>query len=203
LLLVFIVPLITRADANYGYGAYGACSYGVACPTSTTLTITSSSSVSLNVTFSGGSNACAIGSDNVTVTTDNSTGYKLYLMGLNSSGYLTGATNISSTTATETTATGLANNTWGYRIDDTTSLGTNFGSGPTTSSTNPSSANFAQVPYPWTNTTAVTSMDLIESPTTAQSGGKITPVWYGICVDTSIPSGSYTNTIIYTAVTNP
>jgi len=124
-------------------------------------------------------------------------------MGLNSSGYLTGSTNISSTTYTRTTSTGLPYNTWGYRIDDTSSLGTNFGAGPTTTSTNPNAVNFAKVPYPWTNTAPVSNMDLIESPSTAQTGGKSTVVWYGICANTTIPSGAYTDTVIYTAITNP
>jgi hypothetical protein len=169
-----------------------------------TLQISSGSSASLNVSFTASvSNACAINSDNVTVTSGNSTGYKLYLMGLNSSGYLTGSTNISSTTYTRTTSTGLPYNTWGYRIDDTSSLGTNFGAGPTTTSTNPNAVNFAKVPYPWTNTAPVSNMDLIESPSTAQAGGKTTKVWYGICANTSIPSGAYTDTVIYTAITNP
>jgi len=201
LLLIFIVPIGINADSNYSNGSYGSCAYGVAC--SSTLSITSGGTVSLNVVFSNLSSACKINSDSVTVATNNSTGYKLYLMGLNSSGYLTGSTNISSTTYTRTTSTGLPYNTWGYRIDDTSSLGTNFGAGPTTTSTNPNAVNFAKVPYPWTNTAPVSNMDLIESPSTAQAGGKSTVVWYGICANTTIPSGAYTDTAIYTAITNP
>jgi hypothetical protein len=29
-----------------------------------------------------------------------------------------------------------------------------------------------------------------------------TTVWYGVCADSSVPAGSYTTTITYTAVTN-
>ena len=198
LLLIFIVPIAINADSTYGSGLYGGCTYSTC-----TLQISSGSTASLNVSFTSGiSNACAINNDNVTVTTGNSTGYKLYLMGLNSSGYLTGSTNISSTTYTRTTSTGLPYNTWGYRIDDTSSLGTNFGSVTTTISTDPHTANFAKVPFPWTSS-ANPPGDIIEYPTTSQYTGKTTKVWYGICVITTIPSGAYNDTVIYTAITNP
>lgn len=201
LLLIFIVPLVIRADANFGSNSYGACSYGVACPS--TLILTTNSNVSLAVAFNGSSSACSISNDNVTTTTTNSTGYNLYLMGVNSSGYLSGSTNINSTTYTNTTSTGLPYNSWGYRIDDSGTLGTNFGSGPTTTSTNPHTANFAKVPYPWTSSSPLSNMNLISAPTTAQPSGNTTVVWYGVCANTTIPSGSYSDTIVYTAVTNP
>jgi hypothetical protein len=194
LTLIFTIPLITKADSNYGASTYGTCSYGVACATST-ISITTNSNLSLTVNFS--SSNCAISSDSVVVTTNNSTGYKLFLYSQNASSYLTGAQNINPTTGTMASPIALASNTWGYRVNYNSSRSTdfanvvNFGAGPSTTS-----STFAKV-------LATNPGDNIINTSTSYSSGDTTSVTYGVCANTSLPSGSYTDTIIYTAATNP
>lgn len=179
LLLIFVIPLVTRADSNYGVSAYGTCSYGSACPSS--LTISSSNSLSMSINFTSGN--CGSSSDSVVVSTSNSTGYKLFLYSQNASSYLSGPSNISPTTGTVVSPINLASNTWGYRVDGVL----NFGTGQTT---------YARV-------LATNPGDNIINRTTAYPSGDTTTVQYGVCANTSIPSGSYSDTIIYTAATNP
>ena len=123
---------------------------------------------------------------NVNVTTNVKGGAELYLgmAGDTTALYLDGDTtstarNIASAT-TETTYDNMVANTWGYSIDDIT-----YGGVPAASS---EAAIIANV-----NGGAVGT----------ESGGVITgsvPVYFAAKVDTSIPSGSYANTIVYSAI---
>lgn len=157
------------------------------------ITITTSSPVNINVTPTTGA-VLSSASDTVTVSTNNSTGYTLSLE-------MNGATNTlakgTDTIAAHTAAPGgtpsdLATNSWGFRVDGIT----NFGTGPTTAETNvtASARTWAGVPAKGSPFTIKT--------TSAPLANSTTSVWYAMKADTSKPSGTYTNTVLYTAVTN-
>ena len=178
------------STGTYGSGKYGSCDYGVAC----TISITSNGTVSLNVTPTS-SGVCTIQSDNATVTTDDSNGYTLTLADSSTSTSLTnGPYSISATSGTFASPTTLSANHWGYRVDGVGS----FGSGPTSSQNNASP--------PGTTFSAIESStftpDTIASTSSAADPGVSTTVWYGACSDTTVASGAYTTSVIYTAVAN-
>ena len=87
----------------------------------------------------------------------------------------------------------MATNTWGYRVD---SLG-GFGSGPTSSQNSAAisgSIKFAAVP-------ATASPNTLKT-TSGTASNDTTTVWYGVAADTSQPSGTYTDSVTYTATAN-
>src|SRR5579875_2707144 len=79
------VPYVAADSSTYGMGTYGSCSYN-----SCGVSITSSGSVSLNITPAA-STTCTVGSDSVSVTTDSSSGYTLQLADGDTSNQLSGA----------------------------------------------------------------------------------------------------------------
>ena len=85
----------------------------------------------------------------------------------------------SSTTSNPTTLDNLATNTWGYSLDNT-----NYSGVPTIDSPN-----------------HIASIDGVNTGTTSSGVISATiPVYYVAKVDTSIPSGSYANSVTYLAV---
>jgi hypothetical protein len=179
----------TTDSTTYGSGNYGNCDYG-----SCTITLSSSGSVTANVTPSAGG-ACTVQSDAVTVTTDSTTGYTLTATtSSTSTGMTSGGNTIPSTTATQASPSVLTSERWGFRVDG---LG-GFGSGPTTAQTNGSipSLTFAGMP------SSSGTPDQLASTSSPASSGATTNVWYGVCADTGIPSGTYSVSVLYTAVTN-
>ena len=84
-----------------------------------------------------------------------------------------------STTSNPTTLDNLATNTWGYSLDNT-----NYSGVPTIESPN-----------------HIASIDGVNTGTTSSSVISATiPIYYAAKVDTSIPSGSYANSVTYLAV---
>ena len=85
----------------------------------------------------------------------------------------------SSTTSNPTTLDNLATNTWGYSLDST-----NYSGVPTIESPN-----------------HIASIDGVNTGTTSSGVISATiPIYYAAKVDTSIPSGSYANSVTYSAV---
>ncbi|MFZ1812667.1 MAG: hypothetical protein WAU02_04115 [Candidatus Saccharimonadales bacterium] len=166
---------------------------------STSIGITTSGTVTLNIIpVSGGSQTTA--SDTVTVTTNNATGYNLKLKDADATTTLTNGGNsiAASTNTTWGTPAILSNNTWGYGIASGTS-------GLTASS------NFSAAYSALTDQTTdahlflgVTATDQLLRTTAAAAGsGDVTTVWYSAKADTTKAIGTYTDTVTYTAVTNP
>ena len=202
--IIFIASLLTvfaylsttntvHADTTdstvYGSGNYGNCDYG-----SCTITLSDSGLGSMAVVPSPAGN-CTVNSDTLSVTTDSTTGYSLTMTtATTSSAMQSGANSITASTGTSSVPTTLAMNTWGYRVDSFAG----FGSGPTTSESSGSvpSVTFAGVPASNQTATQVASSSSPANPTVH------TTAWYGVCANTSLPSGTYTATITYTAVTN-
>ncbi|MCL1929912.1 hypothetical protein FWF93_02140 [Candidatus Saccharibacteria bacterium] len=115
----------------------------------------------------------------LTVTTNNTTGYLLQIeMNSINKSLLSGANAITATT-NGTTAAALQNDTWGY----------NFGT------TNVAASTFLTIPTQGTPST------IASSSTTANAVA--TYVTFGAQPTASLPSGTYTGEVLYTAVVNP
>jgi hypothetical protein len=159
---------------------------------STINVFTTSGTVSLNATPTG-SGVQSTASDTVTVSTNNSSGYTLSVAETNaSSSLVSGSNSIAATSGTFASPTALTANKWGYRVD---SLGS-FGNGPTSAISNAAigSLTYAAVP-------ATASPQVLKTTATTATNNTTT-VWYSLAVNTSVPSGTYTNSVTYTAVTN-
>ncbi len=183
---VGIIPVATYAVSNTANTVVNAT-------IASTISITSSGTVNLGITpVTGGSQTTA--SDTVGVSTNNSSGYTLSLKDADATLTLVNGSNtIANSSNTYASPAILANNTWGYRVDSATIGG--FGAGPTTATANQTSnsATFS----------GIHSTDDIIKQTTTTTSGDNTLVWYSAKADTSKPNGTYTDTVTYTATTNP
>lgn len=153
---------------------------------------TTSGTVNVDVAPSGAGSQ-TIASDTVTVSTNNVAGYILKLAEAGaSSNLVSGSDTIPASAGTQASPVVAAVNTWGYRVDGVGG----FGAGPTTAASNQAigSRTFAAVPATGSPNTLKT--------TSAPATNDTTTVWYQVTADTSTPPGTYTNTVIYTAVTN-
>ena len=154
---------------------------------------TSSGTVAINTTPTAGG-VQTINNDVITVSTNDSAGYTLKLAETTATATLTsGGNTIAASAGNQAVPIVQAVNTWGYRVD---SIG-GFGAGPTSGASNAAisgSIKFAAVP-------ATASPDTIKTTATTASSDT-TSVWYGVAVNTSTPSGTYTNSVTYTATAN-
>ena len=136
------------------------------------LSITATGNLDLNVTPTA-EGAFTSGDIAVSVITNSATGYKLYLSSNSAeTALVNGAANASiSTISSPATSANMTNNTWGYTLSD---------------AFNPVPANTAPEMIKETSTAAVSAAD-------------VTTVTVGAKVDTSIASGAYSNTLLFTA----
>lgn len=117
--VVMSSPIICLAQP-YGKGLYGIIKYG----SETSLSISTNGNISIPITPDT-SGVLATGSSNVTVTSTDAKGYKLYIRPLNS----TNMNNLGTLLPTSANATlaPLAVNTWGYNTDGSSNfLGANI-----------------------------------------------------------------------------
>jgi hypothetical protein len=107
---------------------------------------------------------------------------------------LTGPASIAANSSTSSSPTALTANTWGYRVDSVDG----FGAGPTSvvSSGSIPSLTFAGVPIS-SGTPA-----LIRTTSTNDTSPVNTSVWYGVCANSVLQSGAYTDGVTYTALIN-
>lgn len=158
-----------------------------------TISISTSGTVTLAITPTASGSATSA-SDTVSVSTNNSTGYNLTLASSSAQVTLTnGGNSIAASSGTQASPVTLANNTWGYRVD---SAG-GFGSGPTSAQSNVTSLSNT-----WAGIPASGSPNTLKTTATT-AAADTTVVWYGAKVDTTKPNGTYSNTVTYTATTNP
>lgn len=157
-----------------------------------TISITTSSTVTINVTpVSGGSQSSA--SDTVTVATNNSSGYSLTLADSDANTSLVnGGNTISAHTGTQASPTALANNSWGYAVGGAGGFDASYSA---LSNVTSSASKWAGVPASGSANTLKT--------TSSTTSGDATTVWYSVKADTSKANGTYTDTVTYTATTNP
>jgi hypothetical protein len=158
------------------------------------ISVGSSTTVALSITpASGGSISSA--SDTVTVNTNDSAGYNLTLSdGDTNTSLVNGVNTITAHSGTQAVPTTMTtNNKWGYRVDNVGGFGA--GPGAVLNSVASSSLTWAGVP-------SSSSPNTLKSPTSPSGvGGDTTTVWYATRVDQTIPSGTYTDTVTYTATT--
>jgi hypothetical protein len=154
---------------------------------------TSSGTVNINATPTSGG-VQTIANDVITVSTNDSSGYTLKLAETGAgTTLLSGSNTIAAISGTQASPAYETAGTWGYRVD---SIG-GFGAGPTSSVSNAAiSATLKFAPVPVT-----ASPDTIKTTATTASSDT-TNVWYGVAVNTSTPSGTYTNSVTYTATAN-
>lgn len=158
------------------------------------ISMTTSGTVAIPITPTGAGSASSA-SDTVTVNSNNSTGYNLTLSDSDTTLTLAGpsASTLAAHTGTFASPTTMLNNSWGYRID---SSGT-FGAGPTSSQTN--QANLAGT---WAGLPSSASQTTVKS-TAVVATNDVTTVWYGAKADSTKVNGVYTDSVTYTATTNP
>lgn len=156
-----------------------------------TISMTSSGTVTLNVLpVSGGAQTSA--SDTVSVSTNHAAGYNLSLANNDANTALVnGAATLTAHTGTFAAPTALANNTWGYAVAG----GAFDASYAVLTNATGSATKWAGVP-------ASASPQILKTTATTASGDSTT-VWYAAKVDTSKANGTYTDTVVYTATTNP
>ncbi|MEO8785133.1 MAG: hypothetical protein ABI221_02350 [Candidatus Saccharimonadales bacterium] len=173
----------------YGSGTYGNCTYD-GC----SITITTSGTINIDALPTAGG-SCTTQKDTVAVLTHSGTGYSLTATSsTTNTNLVSGGNNIPTSGGTIASPSPLSNS-WGLRVDG---LG-GFGAGPTTPQTNgtTSSVGFAGLPP-----SSGTPLSL--ASTTGYNASTVnTSVWYGICANTTVPSGTYTSSVLYTAVVNP
>jgi hypothetical protein len=133
-------------------------------------------------------------SDTVTVSTNDSSGYTLTLNETTgSSALVSGGNTIPAITgSTFASPVALTANTWGYRVDGAGG----FGAGPTSGLSSAAIGTVKYAPVP-----ATASPQTLKTTATTASND-VTTVWYSVAVNTSTPTGTYTNGVTYTATAN-
>ncbi len=187
------------AGTTYTFRVSAINSAGTSPPSTTAtgtplfITLSSLPSVSLTVTPDS-SGRISSQYNTTTVSTNNAIGYTLQLSTTTTNRNLTrsgGSDTITPSSGSINSPTSLANNTWGFRVDN---LGS-FGSG-TFLETNLTSSTFS-----WAGVPASTLPATIKT-TNSTASNDPTIVWYAMKAAADRPSGNYTNTILYTAVVN-
>lgn len=154
--------------------------------------LSTSGTVNVNVTPTAGG-AQTTAADTVTVSTNDTAGYTLKMSSSSATTSLvSGSNNVTATTGTAAAPVALTSGQWGYRVDGQSG----FGAGPTSAINSAAigTVTYAGVPA---STTPVT---LLTTATTASNAA--TSVWYSVAANTSVPSGTYTGTVTYTATAN-
>lgn len=182
--IAFLPVVVSAASTSANTVINASINAVISMTTSTPIT------VSLTPTPAG---VVSSSSDAVSVSTNNSIGYTLTLEDVDSNTNLVnGGNNITAHAGTQASPTALANNTWGYRVVGVGGFGAGAYSGE--SNNGSSSSTWAGVPVSGSPNTL--------KSTSSTATNDITTVWYGVRVNTSLPSGTYTDTVTYTATTN-
>lgn len=131
--------------------------------------------------------------DTVSVSTNNESGYTLTLETNTADRNLNNASeSITPSSGTLNSPAPLADNTWGYRVDAAGGF-----TGTTVAETNVTSSA-----HDWAGVPESGNGDTIKTTTTTASNDE-TDVWYAMSADSSMPSGTYSNTVVYTATAQP
>lgn len=166
-----------------------------------TITLTTTSqgtgnNVDLNLT-PGGTPVLTSASDTLTVNTNSTAGYLLTLADGDATNALTHTVTSSYTIAAQggTVPATLASNTWGFAVPGKTLGGQSFDASyaAETNSTT-STSKWGAVPAPASPYTL--------KSTSATATNDQTVVWYAAKVDSSKPTGTYTDQVVYTATAN-
>jgi hypothetical protein len=129
-------------------------------------------------------------SDIISVSTNNTAGYTLTLADSDATTNLvSGGNNITATSGTTTTPAALGTNKWGFALPGTPFDTTYTAENQSTSST----SKWAAVP--------ATGSPFQLKSTATTAAGDTTTVWYGVKVDATQATGTYTDSVTYTATT--
>jgi hypothetical protein len=170
LLIIAIFGLMTVSASTSYASTYGSGTYSAVIPYGGQTNLTISTSGNIAIPITPGSSA-VLGTGSGTVTVVSTDAVGYKL-------YIRSLTTANMTSGANTipasangTAAALATNTWGYNLD--------------------ASTNFV----------GMTTADvLIRTGTGPFEAGDVTPVTYGVKIDQSKAAGSYSTTVIYTAV---
>ena len=156
------------------------------------ISISSNGTVSISVTPTAGG-VVSSASDTVTVSTNNTSGYALSLADADAvTNLVSGGNNIAAHSGTHASPTALTGNSWGYAV----------AGGTFDSSYSPAESNNGSSTSKWAGMPASGSGDTIKTTGTTASGDTTT-VWYGVRATSAQPNGTYSDTVTYTATTNP
>ena len=158
-----------------------------------TISVQSTSNVALSINPTATQAKASSGKATVTVSTNNATGYNLKI-GMNGAdrNLNKASDNITAHAGTLAAPTTLANNAWGYRVENVG--GFNAGNVTPESNVNDLAGTFAGVP-------AQNAEDQIKNHNAAVQSDT-TDVLFGAKVDATKPSGAYTGTVVFTATAN-
>jgi hypothetical protein len=155
--------------------------------------LTSNGTVNVNV-LPDGTGKQTIASDTVTVSTNDSSGYTLTIADTDATTTLvSGGNSISASAGTQTTPVTQVVNTWGYAVAGVGGFNSS-GYGAVSNQTISGTLKFAGMPASGSANTIKTTSGVGSSDTST--------VWYAVAVDTTQPSGTYTDSVTYTATTN-
>jgi hypothetical protein len=168
---------------------------------------TTNGTVNVNVSSASGVKQ-TVNTDAVTISTNDSAGYTLTLQDGDASnalcitpgGSCTGIPATSATTSSPAIMSGA--NQWGFHRDDgtttwcstATNCGATFGTSLSSNAATSTTLKFAAVPVNGSPYTLKTTA------TTASSD--VTNIWYGVNIDPTQASGTYTDSVTYTATAN-
>lgn len=154
------------------------------------ISMTTSGTVAIALTPTTGG-VVSSASDSVSVSTNNTTGYTLTMSdGDTNTNLVSGANNIAAHAGTYAVPTALTGNSWGYAV-----AGGNFTASYTAEMNNASSTT------KWAGVPESSSPQTLKT-TAATASGDTTTVWYGVRATASQATGTYSDTITYTATTN-
>lgn len=158
-----------------------------------TISIQSTANVDLNINPTASSAKASSGKATVTVSTNNAAGYTLKL-GMNGADrdLKKASDSINPHTGTLNAPAALANNSWGYRVENAGGFGA--GNMAIESNLDNLTGTFAGVP-------AQGADDQIKTNGTAVQSQQ-TDVLFGAKADSTKPSGTYTGTVVFTAIAN-
>jgi len=158
-----------------------------------TISVQSTSNVALNINPTATQAKASSGKATVTVSTNNATGYNLKI-GMNGAdrNLNKASDNITAHAGTLAAPTALANNTWGYRVEN--AGGFNAGNVTPENNVDNLAGTFAGVP-------AQNAEEEIKNHNAAVQSNT-TDVLFGAKVDATKPSGAYTGTVVFTATAN-
>lgn len=183
---VLVSPVLAGAVANTSQGTT------INASIASTISMTTSATVNVALTPTSGG-VVSSASDTVTVATNSANGYALSLAdGDTNASLVNGGSNITAHAGTFGTPTALAANTWGYRV---------VSAGGFTSTAYSAETNAASSTSTWAGVPSSASPQQLKT-TASTATADATTVWYGVKANTSIPNGSYSDTVTYTATTN-
>lgn len=158
-----------------------------------TISIQSTANVDLNINPTASSAKASSGKATVTVSTNNAAGYTLKLGMISADRDLKKASDsINPHTGTLNAPAALANNSWGYRVENAGGFGA--GNMAIESNLDNLTGTFAGVPAQGADDQIKTNGTAIQS--------QQTDVLFGAKADSTKPSGTYTGTVVFTAIAN-